>query len=1417
MKEQMINPDYLFEVSWEVCNKVGGIHTVISTKSRTVVSMMKDKYITIGPDVWKGAGSNPEFTEDKNLFKSWKQHAEQRNLKIKIGRWNIPGNPIAVLVDFTPFFQEKNQIETDYFLKYHLDSLNGQWEYIEPLLFGYAAGKVIECFHHHHLTYNDKVVAQFHEWMTGGGILYLKEKLPPVGLVFTTHATVLGRSIAGNNRPFYSKLETYNADSMAKEFNVSAKHSLEKISAQQADCFTTVSDITAKECKIFLDKNPEVITPNGFDESIVPKNSDYDNKRNAARKKLLNVAEAVLHQKLPEDSFLILKSGRYEFHNKGIDLFIDSLGQLNHDENSSKNIVAFIFIPASQSGARKEVLERMSNPIYDGATKESLTHHLQGKESDPIIKAFEKNNLDNDEKNNVKVIFAPVYMDGNDGIFDMPYYDLLPAFDISVFPSYYEPWGYTPQESLAFHIPTITTNLTGFGIWMMQNCNDIKNGISIITRDDNSHDSSVEIISDDIRMVMSLHAEELNHAREQAYQLSLKTLWKNFFLNYRDAYSNALQKVKEREDMMPFKSHVVPLESCDIVEIPKANEPVLRKIFVQTILPEKLEPLSTLAHNVWWTWNQKARELFESIDKDLWEEHEQNPVRVLNELSSLRLKQLSKDKVFLALMNEVVQQFENYKKERAERKYPLVAYFSMEYGICKHIRQYSGGLGILAGDYLKEASDSGMNMAAVGLLYNNGYFRQTISSHGEQIAEPDHQKITDTEISPLRDKDGNWIKISIGFPGRRLHAKAWKLDVGTVSLYLLDTDIPENNDEDKKITDQLYSGNNEHRLKQEIVLGIGGIRLLRALNIEPAVYHLNEGHSAFTGIERVKDFIRNYPLSFDEAIEIVRSSTLFTTHTPVAAGHDKFSEELLRTYLSHYSKIFNISWKSFMALGRVDENNQDEKFSMSYLAARLSSEINAVSKLHEEVSKKIFGVLWAGYRTEELNIRHVTNGIHYPTWAAPEWQNIFDEITGKNFIQRQAEPECWKKVFEIPDERVWNMHCDLKKRLINFVRKKIQPHVSDWYENPQQVIRSLNALEENVFIIGFARRFATYKRGGLLFRDLSRLAKILNDSGVPVMILIAGKAHPSDTEGSNVIKQIIEHSKKTEMAGKIFFLENYEMEIAMHLTRGCDIWLNTPERTKEASGTSGMKAALNGVLNLSVSDGWWAEAFNSNAGWALDEKKLFGDDNLQDEADADTIYRLLENEVLPLYMKRNEKGIPVEWISKMKNSISVAAPAFLMKRALEEYDNLYYEKMKKRNQIISANDFEAAKKIAGWKKKLIHGWESIRVKSIDVLDSSRQSFPLGENFNSKIILELNKLQPEDVGVEIVFMQKRNSNGGGTIIYKKELAVRNVDASQAEYEGTIPMTNSGVYEYGFRIFPKNDLLENHQDFPLVKWI
>ena len=846
-----------------------------------------------------------------------------------------------------------------------------------------------------------------------------------------------------------------------------------------------------------------------------------------------------------------------------------------------------------------------------------------------------------------------------------------------------------------------------------------------------------------------------------------------------------------------------------------ANEPQWKEISVKSRLPEQLKCLDELAHNMWWAWNYEARNLWRSLDEDLYEEVGHNPVLLLERLSYERKEVLEKDKDIMAQVKNVYAKFRKYMDVKPDAKRPSVAYFSMEYGLNQVLKIYSGGLGMLAGDYLKEASDSNVDMCAIGFLYRFGYFKQSLSMDGQQIANYEAQNFNSLPIEKQLDKDGNQLVVDVPYMNYQVHALVWRVNVGRIPLYLLDTDNDMNSDFDKPITHSLYGGDWENRLKQEILLGIGGMLTLKKLGIKKQIYHCNEGHAALCNLQRLCDYVRD-GLTFNQAMELVRASSLYTVHTPVPAGHDYFDESIFGKYMGGYPAMLGLTWDEFIGMGRQNPDDHGEKFCMSTFACNTCQEINGVSKLHGWVSQKMFAPIWKGYYPEENHVGYVTNGVHFPSWAATEWRELYAKYFDKKFMSDQSNESIWHAIYNVPDEEIWSTRMALKKKLVKYIRDKFR---ETWLKNqgdPSRVVSLLQKINPNALMIGFCRRFATYKRAHLLFTDLDRLSKIVNNPEHPVQFIFSGKAHPADGAGQGLIKRIFEISQRPEFLGKIIFLEDYDFRLARRLVSGVDIWMNTPTRPLEASGTSGEKAEMNGVVNLSVLDGWWLEGYRQGAGWALTEKRTYQNQGYQDQLDAATIYGLLENEIIPLYYAKNEKGFSEGWVKVIKNSIATIAPHYTMKRQLDDYYSKFYNKLAARSEELHANDNKLAKDIAIWKEAVAERWDAIKVVSKES-DLNEAGAETGVAFTIKYVIDEQGLD-DAVGLEFVTLYT-DEKGEDRISSVHPFKLVNKEGNLYTFECTTKPDAAGTFKTAVRMFPKNDHLKlpHRQDFCYVKWI
>ena len=847
-----------------------------------------------------------------------------------------------------------------------------------------------------------------------------------------------------------------------------------------------------------------------------------------------------------------------------------------------------------------------------------------------------------------------------------------------------------------------------------------------------------------------------------------------------------------------------------------ANSPIWKDVYSHSMLPEQLQPLYEMATNLWWVWNHEGAKLFGKIDSELWASTEGNPVLLLQSLSYKRIEEILADDVLMAEIKAVYSIFKDYVDVKPDQTKPSVAYFSMEYGLTNVLKIYSGGLGVLAGDYLKEASDSNIDLTAVGFLYRYGYFTQSLSMDGQQIANYEPQNFNALPLTQVMQTNGEPMVLEVPYPGRTVYAHIWKVSVGRVPLYLMNTDIPQNSEWDRSITHQLYGGDWENRMKQEYLLGIGGILMLNKLGIKKQIYHCNEGHAALINAQRLVDFIQNDGLSFNQALEVVRASALYTVHTPVPAGHDYFDEGLFGRYMGEFPGKLGISWQEFIDMGRENPGS-NEKFSMSVFALNTCQEANGVSWLHGKVSQRMFAPVWKGYFPDELHVGYVTNGVHMPTWASTEWKRFFAEHFDKKFLKDQSNKKYWEAIQNVTDEDIWSIRKTLKNKLITYIKNQYK---TNWLKNqgdPAKVVSILDKINPNALLIGFGRRFATYKRAHLLFTDLDRLAKIVNNEQYPIQFVFTGKAHPADGGGQGLIKHIVEISRRPEFLGKIIFLENYDMRLARHLIAGVDVWLNTPTRPLEASGTSGEKAEMNGVLNFSVLDGWWYEGYKPGAGWALTDKRTYENQQYQDQLDAATIYHTLETEIIPTYYARNSKGYSPEWIQYIKNSMSEIAPDYTMKRMLDDYIDRFYNKLATRSAHLHENGFAEAKAIAAWKEEVAEHWDSFQVESFTCSQDLAIDGPVvGKEYKFDLVIDRHELKGM-LGVEMVVTKENPDNHQLELLATEQFKLIKEEGSKLFFELKTTPSEAGLHKMGFRVYPVNKELPHHMDFAFVRWI
>jgi phosphorylase/glycogen(starch) synthase len=1406
----------VFEVSWEVCNKVGGIHTVLTSKAATAVAELgDDDYWTVGPWLLSDTDRSIPFAEDP-AYADFADACRAMGLPVRVGRWLIPGRPRCILIEFSSLYDRKDEVLARLWEDYEVDSIEGAWDYVEPVLFGWAAGQAIEEFWDRYLApERRRALCHAHEWMTGSALLYLKSRAPVIGTVFTTHATSLGRTLSSLGHSPEDGLGTATADALARQHGIRAKHSIEGICAREADVFTTVSQVTATEAELLHRRAAEPLLPNGIDLAVIDELAGGPEARAPVRARLENLAARFLGTPdLGGAAFLVI-SGRYEFHNKGIDLLLDALARLDRD--SGRPIVLWVLVPAGNSGLRSEVRERLDGPAPTTVCDPIglATHHLFDGDRDPVRVRCQELGLQNQTGSRVKVIHVPVYFAPGDGFLDLQYEAVLAAMDLGVFPSFYEPWGYTPQEALAVGVPTITSDYAGFGRWARAEGLGSDDGVTVLSRVGWRYELAVEDLAKEIDGFLAATPEQAVRLRARSREAAARTAWSDLFAHYRSAYEAAGAAIGERlgtgvpQTRKPRRQVVVTPAS--------ASAPRLRYFDVSAVVPDELRPLERIARNFWWCWDRDVPALFEQISPQGWAQSGHNPLRFLRRAFPEDLQQRAKDRAFVARVEAAAARFDEYlashrpsmpvSEHGAVSAENPIAYFCAEFGLHESLPIYSGGLGVLAGDHLKSASDLDLPLIGVGLFYRFGYMAQQLTADGGQIAADRENDPSQLPLEVVRGPDGGPLEVRVPMPGRDVALRAWRCRVGRIDLYLLDANTPSNRDEDREITRNLYGGDHEMRIKQLIALGRGGVRLLGELGIEPAAWHMNEGHAAFLTLERLGRLVRRQGLTFETAREAIRATTAFTTHTPVPAGHDRFAEDLMRRYFSDVPDWVGVPWERFLSFGRADEQGAD--FNMTYLALTFSSFCNGVSKLHGLASRDLLHPYWPTLIREEVPVESITNGVHLPTWTSPRIAELLGAagptVRGEDF--RRGAPNLDRR-------QLWQTRRGLKSALATKIRERIQRAFVGRNDSPVLLGRILDGLDEDALWIGFARRFAPYKRAQLLYKDPARLARILDDPGRPVRILVAGKAHPRDHHGQDILKSIANLARGQDLAGRVIFVEDYDIDLARALVQGVDVWLNTPTRMLEASGTSGMKVAANGGLNLSIADGWWPEGADGLNGWTIGSaRKVYREQELQDQLDADTLYGLLEDEVVPRFYDRDEDGLPAAWLDMVTHSLATLPPVFDTDRMVGEYLEAAYRGLAVEHFAMRA-DKDRARQTAEHAQRIRQGFDAIRI--VEVRHTEVSEVRVGDQLEAEVRVDLGDLRSDDVEVELVL---GNAPVDGDLVNAIVVPLQPFGDPQRtvwQFRGQHRIARSGRYGAGLRVRPQRTSTSPSSLRDLVVW-
>jgi len=1405
-------PGFLYNVSWEVCHRIGGVHTVLETAAPHLTASYGKHLLYVGPDLWSARGMQETFVEDRTA-PPLAHLAAERGVPVRFGHCDMEGEPRVALVDFGRLLERKNAILGELWDDYGVDSIHADWDTVERMLFGYAAGILIEL--HYRVAVRPRglrAVAHFHQWQSAAGILRLDSTTPEIGTVLTPHGTALGRALSTSGVRVDRSLTSIDPEEAAKDEGVEAQHTLEKIAARRARVLTTVSEHSAEEAQHLLGRKPDLVTPNGYRG---PTAID-DDRRKAVRDELLTRAERFLGTKLDHETTQIaLTAARYEYRTKGLDLIINALGRLVAAEESPKRkLLLIIAVAATQTGPRPEVLARLASDKLAGKPCGRSTHNLAHPEDDQILIGCNAANLRNEPDDAAYVMFVPIRLDGNDPVIPFTYDEVIRASDVTFFPSLYEPWGYTPVESLAAGVPTVTTDLTGFGRYLLEREDEEHRGVLVLPLASASEDDVDALLDRALTSFLDTDDVRLEQIRADSVAVLERVRWEHLIGKTLAAHEMALARAGEAR-VAALSPSLAGRGRRSVISLPpkSAARPHLHSFSVAAEVPAKLRRMVALARNLWWAWHPEAQALFEELDPEAYRAMGGNPVALLASLSQPTIAAASANADYIARCTTVLADFDRY-LEREAQPIDAIAYFSAEFALHECLPIYSGGLGVLAGDHLKSASDLRVPLTAVGLRYADGYFTQRIGRDGRQGVEPQTADPRTMPMTPVLDADGNPLRITIPLPEHELVATAWRVDVGQVPLFLLDTKIPDNDEGNQGLTSKLYPSEREWRLRQELLLGMGGWKLLRALDREPEVCHLNEGHSAFLLLERLLELVEEKGLTYEQAAVVVRGSSLFTTHTPVPAGHDRFHEDLMRRYFAGIATRLGLDWDEFFDLGRTSK--EDDEFSMTTLALRLTGRANGVSKLHGEVSRTMLAETWPGLHEAETPVASVTNGVHLPTWCGPVLRPVIDARLGRAWLEENTGADEWARIGALSDAEIWNMHALQKRRMLEFIRARIEATSMRRGVGAKSVRQRLEALTDDALVIGYARRFAPYKRATLLFRDRERLLALLEDTDRPVRIIYAGKAHPDDGAGGDLVQEIVSLTDEHRFAGRVFFVEDYDMDVARYLVTGVDVWLNTPTRPLEASGTSGMKAALNGVLHASILDGWWCEGYDGTNGFKIGDGEDAADPEVQAEHDSRSLYRMLETEMIEEFFDRGADGLPRKWIERMRRSMATVPAFFSTHRMVSDYVEFGYAPLGERARELSEDSYREARDQAQREERLLQAWSQVRIDTVAVTDAPEGSIGIGEPFEVRASVHLGDLGPDDVAVELYVGQSNDAEElVEPVVVPLTMTSENGDGI-VHYKGGYMPSGAGRFQYGVRVRPSLDDATELAHLGLVQW-
>lgn len=1420
---------FIFEVCWDLGDPAGATQRVLASKAQKMTKIFGDHYVLVVPHLERDDQRPACLTPDERND-PWLAELIDEGWRINAFRWDIPGRPRCLLVDFSNAYRRKKEIVAWLLSQYQVTAGEADWDFLEPVLFGYAAGRVVA-------AYNDadeenlEIVAHWHNWHVAAGLLYLKDHCPGVAQVITLHHTVLGRAIADTGENVVTALEKINGDEKAQYLGLHPPYQLEKAAVQQADFVSTPSAVTAGEILFFHDRRVSLITPNALPDDYPPERTNHHDHRTKMRETLYRVAEAMIAAPLERDrTLLLLSSGSYDYINKGLNLILDAMPHLEeHLKKGDHRVILFLMTPSRILHANRQVVNALNGTAPLKKPKR-ITHDLYHLEDDPIQLHLNRLEIRNQPEDHIKVIFVPAELNGDDGVFNHSYTDLLPAFDLTLFPAHYQTWGFGPMESLANGVPTLSSDLSGFGNWV-SDAYPKHRFCHIMPRTTADYEQATAELAGFCALFVAASPEQRRAWSEEARKLAANFHWTLHIRNYLEAYHEAMTSRDRRyHGHGRRKKEPSPLyDGAAMGTLVSSGPPIMKPFTVLNLLPAALRRLRELAYNLWWSWHPQAAQLFADLDLEAWHESGHNPVELLDSVPQEKLNDLAQDPVFLERLDTILEQFDAYHTQRNGPKQPEVAFISYQYTLHECLPLFFSSAGTFAGDYLKTAGDLDFPLVALGLAFHHGTPSQRFDLQGNFHSEFRESDFTSQPIRPLKHRDGSLFTIRIAFPGRRLTLQVWRVEIGAVSLYLLDSDHPDNSDLDRLITQHCNPPDAETRLQQCMILGIGSRLLLQELGIKPKLWHLNDCHGAFVSFSRAAQLVHNENLPFEAAMAFIRETTMMTvfhagaeeeTHQGVV-----FEEDTIRPYFNLYRHTLAVSWQQITALGAQPGPRRRGRFSLNLLGIRSAARLSAKNRSHRAQIQQKLQPLAAGFHAAELPIAQVTEAIHPTSWITPDLRDALNKTLGADWALRRPSEVPFNQVLEMPEKDLRRARLKAKARLLHEVRRHLEHTWHHRRDSPSLLTKIIGTMRDDALIIGFTHHLALSPRANLLFRDPTHLARLLNGEDRPVIVLFASHIlpgtheHDDDNESERkqaekLVKAMFHLSRREEFLGRLIFLENFDLFLNRMLVQGCDLWLNAPSHPGNYDMLSGIMAAANGALNLSVPDGWWVEADNGQNGWTIGKNLPVANRDYRDEFDSQHLYLLLEQNLIPLYFHDCLIGPSHEWLERSRRAIAQVIDNFSSHRLMREYNRRFYQDVFARRGALEQDSYEACQERARRRELYLAGWQRLAVLETSVEGLREESVCHGMDVHVEVHLRHENLPANMLRVEFVTGVRDHAGHQLSELIVHQLKLADDQGGESFWRGIYVPTRNGPKAYGIRVIPAGDGLD--LSFPLVKW-